>query len=245
MGLFDKLKRLKKAENTEKDIFDTIDKSDWLQVFSACLGKAMVIQNNAGKYVVKNRNWSVDFGQGYIAFGKDKYPVQLIGSESDSSNSWMWGWNNINNFPPQLITLANEMQDKGEEWSLDPLRIPQFDLDDIFNGHTLSIVACGLSKDDYFYYRGPHGGGAVFMAVGNVPREVFRPANISEFADLTVQCIQQYHVDHKIFTESLLQWNRTKYDWDGDTLIAHFSQDLYISFEQSGNCYRITGINTK
>ena len=242
MGLFDKLK---KTENTEKDIFETINKSDWLQVFSACLGKTMVIQNNAGKYVVKDRNWNVDFSQGYIAFGEDKYPVQFIGSESNSSNTWMWGWNNINNFPPQLITLANEMLDKGEEWSLDPLRVPQFDLNDIFNGHTLSIVACGLSKDDYFYYRGPHGGGAVFMAVGNVPREVFRPANISEFANLTVQCIQQYPVDHKIFTESLLQWNRTKYDWDGDTLTAHFSQDLYISFEQSGDYYRITGINTK
>ena len=128
MGFFDKLK---KTENTEKDIFDTINKSDWLQVFSACLGKAMVIQNNAGKYVVKDRNWNVDFSQGYIAFGEDKYPVQFIGSESNSSNSWMWGWNNINNFPSQLITLANEMLDKGEEWSLDPLRVPQFDLNDI------------------------------------------------------------------------------------------------------------------
>ena len=157
----------------------------------------------------------------------------------------MWGWNNINNFPSQLITLANEMLNKGEEWSLDPLRVPQFDLNDVFNGHTLSIVACGLNKDDCFYYRGPHGGGAVFMAVGNVPQEVFQPANISEFANLTVQCIQQYPVDHKIFTESLLQWNRTKYDWDGDTLIAHFGQDLYISFEQSGDYYRITEINTK
>lgn len=88
MGFFDKLK---KTENTEKDIFETINKSDWLQVFSAYLGKAMVIQNNAGKYVVKDRNWNVDFGQGYIAFGEDKYPVQFIGSESNSSNSWMWG----------------------------------------------------------------------------------------------------------------------------------------------------------
>ena len=83
------------------------------------------------------------------------------------------------------------------------------------------------------------------MAVGNVPQEVFQPADISEFANLTVQCIQQYPVDHRIFTESLLQWNRTKYYWDGDTLIAHFSQNLYISFEQSGDYYRITGINTK
>lgn len=243
MGLFDKFK--KTEEKKEANIIDTVNKSDWLQVFSACLGKMMVIQNNASKYVVKNRNWNVDFGQGYIAFGEDKYPVQFLGSESNSSNSWMWGWNNINNFPPQLIELANKTLKKGEEWKLDPLRVLQFDLNDIFNGHTLAIVACGLSEENYFYYRGPHSGGAVFMAISKIPQEVLTPVNISEFANLTVQCIEQYPVDHKIFTESLLQWNRTKFDWDGDTLIAHFGQDLYITFEQSGEYYRITSMNTK
>jgi len=243
MGLFDRLK--KNAETKQNDVMDTIDKSDWLQVFSACLGKAMVIQNNAAKYVVRDRNWNVDFSQGYIAFGEDKYPVQFIGSESSSSNTWMWGWNNINNFSEKIIALSNEALIKGKEWNLEPLRVPKFDLNDVFNGHNLSIVACGISKDNYFYYRGPHDGGAIFMAVGNVPKEVYMPVNIIEFADLTVQCIQQYPIDHKIFVESLLQWNGTKYDWDKDTLVAHFQQNLHISFEQSGEYYRIAAINTK
>lgn len=243
MGLFDK--RKKNDITNEVLVLDTIDKSDWLKVFSACLGKMMVIQNNASKFVVKDRNWNVDFAQGYIAFGEDRYPVQFIGSESSNSNTWMWGWNNVNNFPENLISLSNEVLNKGEEWNLDPLRLAQFDLNDIFNGHNLSIVACGISKDNYFYYRGPHSGGAVFMAVGNVPSEVNAPVNISEFANLTMQCIQQYPIDHKIFVESLLQWNKTKFDWDKDTLIAHFTQDLYISFEQSGEYYRITEMNTR
>ena len=243
MGLFDRLK--KNVEIKQNDVMDTIDKSDWLQVFSACLGKMMVIQNNAAKYVVRDRNWNVDFSQGYIAFGEDKYPVQFIGSESSSSNTWMWGWNNINHFPEKLIALSDEALKNGKEWNLDPLRVPQFDLNDVFNGHNLSIVACGISKDNYCYYRGPHDGGAVFMAVGNVPKEVYSPVNISEFADLTVRCIQQYPIDHKIFVESLLQWNGTKYDWDKDTLVAHFQQNLHISFEQSGEFYRIAAINTK
>lgn len=243
MGLFDKIK--KKETVSDIKVIDTINKSDWLKVFSACLGKVMVIQQNAGKYVVKDQNWNVDFSKGIISFGNDTYPVQLIGSESNSSNTWMWGWNNVNNFPESLVSLANEMLSKGDEWELDPLRVPQFDLNDVFNGHNLSIVACGISKDDYFYYRGPHNGGAVFLAVGNVPAEVFAPINISEFANLTMQCVQQFPIDHKIFVESLLQWNRTKYDWEGDVLEAHFQQDLYVTFEQSGEYYRITAMNTK
>ena len=74
MGLFDKLK---KTENTEKDIFETINKSDWLQVFSACLGKSMVIQNNAGKYVVKDRNWNVDFGCTFLQPREETMQYQI------------------------------------------------------------------------------------------------------------------------------------------------------------------------
>lgn len=234
-----------KLFNGKTRVLDAIEKSDWLKVFSACLGKMMVIQNNASQYVVKGRNWNVDFAQGYIAFGDERYPVQFIGSESSNSNTWMWGWNNINNLSSTLLILANEMLEKGSEWELDPLRVEQFDLNDVFNGHNLSIVACGLSDDDYFYYRGPHGEGAVFMAVGNVPLEVFKPVDIQEFANLTVQCIQQFPIDHKIFVESLLEWNKTNYEWNDNVLVAHFLQDLFLTFEKNGEYERITAINTK
>ena len=243
MGLFDKFKK-KDTRNAQSESADIPCSDGWINVFSACLGKAMVIQQNAAKYVVKGRNWNVDFSKGTISFGDDAYPVQFIGSESGSSNTWMWGWNNINHFPESVISLANEMLAKGEEWNLDPLKVPNFALNDMLNGHTLSIVACGISKDNYFYYRGPHSGGAVLLAVGNVPTEVYTPVNIGEFANLTMQCIQQYPVDHKIFAESLLQWNKTSYDWDGDTLVAHFQQDLYITFGQNGEHYCITSMRT-
>ena len=33
----------------------------WNEIFSANLGKIMAIQTACAKYVVKNRNWNVDF----------------------------------------------------------------------------------------------------------------------------------------------------------------------------------------
>lgn len=240
MGLFDLFKKKEEKIN----VIDTIDKSDWLQVFSYCLGKMMVIQNNASEYVVKNQNWNVDFSKGMIAFENDEYPVQFIGSESNISNTWNWGWNNINKFQDSILILANETLVNGFEFNLNALKLAQFELDEIYNGHHLSIVACGLSKDDYFYYRGPHDKGAVLMAVGNLPKEVFSPINLTEFINLTMQCIHQFTIDHKIFVEALLEWNKTSYTWKKDGLIAHFNQDLYISFEKVNDLYRITQINT-
>lgn len=223
-------------------ILDNIDKSSWLKVFSACLGKMIVIQNNANKYVVKGRDWGVNFSEGWIAFGDDLYPVQFIGSEATSSNTWMWGWNNINNFPEEQIRLPMEILKKGEDWNLRPLKEKEFDLTDMFNGHNLAIVACGISEDNYFYYRGPHDGGAILMGIGNVPEEVYEPVPLSEFAALTMQCIRQYPLDQKIFIESFLEWNKTGYDWNGDTVTAHFDQDLHIRFEDMDGRYVITEI---
>ena len=42
-------------------------KSDWLDVFSVCLGKMYVIQSAVGKTVIGDSDWEVDFEHGLIS----------------------------------------------------------------------------------------------------------------------------------------------------------------------------------
>lgn len=105
------------------------------------------------------------------------------------------------------------------------------------------IVTCGL-VDKYCYYRGPHSGGAIFVAFSGVPDSVFASIDVQKFVSITTQCIQQFHIDHKIFVEGFLSWNNTQYEWDNQTLLAHFQQDLKIEFEQVNNFWRICAMNT-
>ena len=255
MGLFDMFKKKDavKKESAKapavdrKTIFDTdypLDKSDWKQVFSACLGPAMVIQNACAELVVKNRNWNVDLGKGILAFDNDTYPVQFIGSEASQSDSWMWGWNNINGFDDKILTFVREVHAIGEAWSLEPLTTKSFAMTDELYGHTLAMVACGITKGKYCYYRGPHAGGAIMMAFSGIADTVFNPVDMQNFISTTMNCIQQFEVNHKIFVESFLIWNGTSYEWNGDKLIAHFVQDLEISFERAGDVLRISGIKS-
>ena len=58
-----------------------IDTGNWFQVFSACLGKMIAIQTACSEQVVKGQDWNVDFSEGVILFGNQKYPLQFIGSE--------------------------------------------------------------------------------------------------------------------------------------------------------------------
>ena len=221
-----------------------IDTGNWFQVFSACLGKMMAIQTACGEIVVKGQDWNVDFSEGTIRFGNDAYPIQFIGSESILDNTWLWGWENINGFSEEIIQLARHTREEGERLGLEPLTTAEFTLNDTYHGHDLSIVTCGLAEQ-YCYYRGPHSGGAIFAAFSGVPDEVFAPADIHRFLSITTQCIQQFHVDHKIFVEGFLSWNHTAYDWKERTLTAHFGQDLKIEFEQTEECLRICSMTNR
>lgn len=247
MGIFGKLKKTEESADRKSTFVGhlDVDLCDWKQVFSACLGKEIAIQNACSELVVKNRNWHVDFSRGIISFGLDEYPIQFIGSEAKSSATWLWGWENINGFPDELIGITNYTREIGQKWGLEPLTVAEQALDDTFNGHNFSIVTCGLTDNQYCYYRGPHDHGAIFVAFSGVPEEVFAPVDMMQFISITTQCIQQFSVDHKIFAESFLLWNGTKYEWNDNQLVAHFSNDVVITFEQVENAVRISGIQSK
>ena len=217
----------------------------WNDVFSANLGKIMAIQTACAKYVVKNRNWNVDFDRGIISFGEDEYPLQFLGSESNSSNTWLWAWENINGFDENIISLAREIKAKGEKLNLEALTTAEIEITDELNGHILSIVACGLADKKYCYYRGPHSGGAIFVAFDGVDEKVFSSVSAKDFVDITIKCIQQFSLNHKIFVESFLEWNKTKYKLQGDIIIADFEKDgkLMIELEKIENSFRIKNIS--
>ena len=217
----------------------------WNEIFSANLGKIMAIQIACAEYVVKNRDWNVDFDRGIISFGNDEYPLQFLGSEATSSNTWLWAWENINGFDENIISLAREIKAKGEKLNLEALTTAEIEITDELNGHILSIVACGLANKKYCYYRGPHSGGAIFVAFDGVDERVFAPINAKDFADIVVNSIQQFPLNHKLFVESFLEWNKTKYKWQGNLIIADFKKDgeLKIEFEKIENGFRIVNIS--
>ena len=217
----------------------------WNDMFSANLGKIMAIQTACAKYVVKNRDWNVNFDRGIISFGNDEYPLQFLGSEANSSNTWLWAWKNINGFDENIISLAREIKAKGEKLNLEALTTAEIEITDELNGHILSIVACGLADKKYCYYRGPHSDGAIFVAFDGVDERVFAPINAKDFADIVVNSIQQFPLNHKLFVESFLEWNKTKYKWQGNLIIADFKKDgeLKIEFEKIENGFRIVNIS--
>ena len=131
----------------------------------------MANRSNYYPRTLRLQSWEVQ--RGIISFGEDEYPLQFLGSESNSSNTWLWAWENINGFDENIISLAREIKAKGEKLNLEALTTAEIEITDELNGHILSIVACGLADKKYCYYRGPHSGGAIFVAFDGVDERIF------------------------------------------------------------------------
>ena len=219
------------------------DKSKFINLLSASLGRAMAIQTAASDIVVKEQDWNIDFEAGLIKFGSDTYKFSFLGSESEHSNTWMWGFNNINGFDESLLEVAKNAKIKGEIWGVSELVTEQFELTDAINGHTLATVACGLSEQNLFYYRCPYDDGAAFIAVLGAPEDVFASlVNAHKVAEILIGCIERFELEHKILIESFLAANGTPYERDGDVLVAHFDQDMRVEFERVSEIYRVKAL---
>lgn len=221
-----------------------IDRSNWIDVFSATLGPMWCIQNAFGESVAKNKEWTVEFEKKTLTLGEDCYPIQFIGNESKERKNWLWGWKNISHFDDDLLRLANETKEWGEKAHLEPLTEECFLLNEYFGGHTLSMVTCGISKKKYAYYACPHEKGAAFVAVSGLPEEIFAPINPQQFADVTTKALKTFVFNHVIFVESLLKWNGADYHWEGNDILARFEDLIHISFEDFADGKRIKRIKS-
>lgn len=214
-----------------------VDKSNWSKLFSACVGKATLLQKRAFKLLVEGSNWQVDFDSGKIYFNGREFDMQFIGSESFSSNTWLWGYENINGFDERLLELANKAREFGEKFGLSAFSTPQFELDENFNGHTISMVLCA-AFDEQNYYRIGYEGGAAYVAF----REdvVFEePVLANELLGTVNECISSYELDHKIFIKGLLLSCDMKFSESPNEIVAN-KNELSFKFDELNRLVNIS-----
>lgn len=214
-----------------------IDKSNWRELLSACVGKATLLQKRVFKLLVEGSNWQVDFDSGKIYFDEREFDMQFIGSESFSSNTWLWGYKNINGFDERLLELANKAHEFGEKFGLSAFSTPQFELDEDFNGHTISMVAC-TAFDEQNYYRIEYEGGAAYVAFRT--DVVFEePVLANELLSVVNECLSTYELDHKILVKGLLLSCDMKFSESPNEIVAN-KNELSFKFDELNRLINIS-----
>lgn len=157
---------------------------------AASFGKQMRLMDLVGKL-----DWDLDLDTGILSFeGRFQFPVQLLGTESEQSSTWLWAWANPSIANPAVLTQAEQFRAYGAQYGVTEFTEAQVPLNGV-NGHTLCLVAAGLCGADA-YYRGPYDGGAAYMLLQAPelrPREELTPVG---FIHLFAEFIRAFPVHH-------------------------------------------------
>ena len=206
-------------------------RNDFRSVLSACIGGALAIKRAASKVIYAD--WEIDFSQASVYFGSNRYPLQFIGSVAKANNSWNWGWNNINEFREDILDLARKSAQTAKVLGLQELSEPVIICDELRTPANLAIVAIALSQGNYTYLAAEHETGAAFVAVADLPEEVFAPVDAQEFAQIVQIAIDGADLSHKDLLDGLAAWNGNELEWvNARTLVVHLDHDVRFELDE-------------
>ncbi|MEP6928759.1 MAG: DUF6882 domain-containing protein [Flavobacterium sp.] len=168
MGILNNLFGKKKTENVLKS--NTINnqkhfknENDFLEKFGAV---ALEKQRNLFD-VTGGLSWNVDMDKEEITFGDDlTFPMQVLGSFSHSSETWLWIWDNkAGGYPESVMKQALLLKQYGEENNIDLLKVGKFDAvqNDL---HLIGMIATVVFNSSG-YYLGDYGQGTMVVTIKN------------------------------------------------------------------------------
>lgn len=188
------------------------------------------------------RGWGVDLGAGQATFGDDLcFPIQLLGTESDGDNSWLWGWaNQASNLPAALLKSGEDLKALGEELNIAELKERSYSTN-VADGHAIAMVASVLNPLSC-YYRGPYDGGALYFLLNDLPPQITAPVSPQQAVSVISQVISVFDVDHRLMITAFLTAQGYAVS-ETEALISAVTEagDLTFAFDAEGRLADING----
>lgn len=191
--------------------------------------------------VIGNNSWDVDMSKGEIAFGPNlSFPIQVLGTISHSSESWLWAWANTQSgLPENIIRQSLELKKYGEENEIDVLRKSSFEsgIDDL---HLIGIIASGMFNSTA-YYIADYGQGAMIVTLKSDKIDRARKENHHRILTVFPRLISQFDMNHKRALTNYLQAKGYSTNEEGNKLIGTKGTNNIIA--EFDNSFRLTKLN--
>ncbi|HEX3771565.1 MAG TPA: hypothetical protein VHV30_11895 [Polyangiaceae bacterium] len=191
--------------------------------------------------LIGNRRWDFDMDTGVLTFGGEiAWKTQILGTESQSTGTWLWAWANAaSNIPPGLVASAKLLAEKGKEWGIPELTERERRRDGRFNGHAVAMIACQLAGGAS-YYRGPYDGGAIYLLItdASFPRATDDPQALAALFPKAISVMPFHH--RNAFLSYVRQQGWTvKQDETRSSVLVEGKPAVALTFDRLG---RLTGI---
>jgi histone H3/H4 len=172
-------------------------------LLSTAVGSSCARQLALGDFL-GTRNWSVDIDAGTVQFGKDlQYPMQLLGTESNGDDSWLWAWaNQASPFPDAHLQHCLKLRDIGTKKKIPEFAERSFPLS-IASGYEIGTVASAL-LGNAFYYRAPHNHGALVFTIQDLPAELLQRAPIERVVRVIQEVVDNFDINAQAMCQQFL-----------------------------------------
>ena len=208
MGIFNKLfkkneekiEAIIKQENISKHF---TSENDFLEKFGAA---ALEKQRNLYD-VTGGLSWNVDMDKEEITFGDHlTFPMQVLGSFSHSSETWLWIWENkAGGYAESVMKQALLLKKYGEENNIDLLTVGKFDAveNDL---HLIGMIAVEMFNGSG-YYLGNYGQGTMVVTIKSDIIDKVESEELARILTVFPELISTFEIqNHKnAFTNYLTQ----------------------------------------
>ncbi|MCE3228136.1 MAG: hypothetical protein K0S32_2687 [Bacteroidetes bacterium] len=204
-------------------------------------GIAWEKQNELYK-VIGDNNWNVDIKKGEISFGPDNnFPIQILGTFSHSSQTWLWAWANTKSgLPDSLIKHSLELKKYGETNGISLLQNDQFDAgkSDL---HLIGMIASGMFRSSG-YYVADYGQGAMVVTIKSDKVDKNRDDSHHAIILTFPQLISEFEMNHKsALANYLLAKNYTVTDKAKGLSATRNGQTITAEFDESSRLTKLNG----
>jgi len=207
MGILGNLFGKKKTQNILDSPLQNekyfLNENDFLEKFGAL---ALEKQRNLFS-VTEGLSWNVDMDKEEITFGDNlTFPMQVLGSFSHSSETWLWIWENkAGGYAESVMKQALLLKEYGEEHGIDLLTTGKFDAveNDL---HLIGMIAVEMFNSSG-YYLGNYGQGTMVVTIKSDIIDKSQSEELSRILTVFPQLISTFEIqDHKnAFTNYLSQ----------------------------------------
>jgi hypothetical protein len=185
----------------------------------------------------------LDLDEGVARFSPSLVlPVQVLGTESDNSFTWLWAWaEEQTEMPERLIRSSREMQRWLEQQDLRELAAPSLDLDRA-DGTLLSCIATEVCRASAFY-RDSYEGGALFLLLMSDQIDRQPGFTLAELAGSLLDLGSRYPFDHRSALAAYLRSRGRSLEERTDALQAQLAtgEQLSVEFNADGSVRSING----
>jgi hypothetical protein len=215
----------------------------YLNWLSRDMGVAIIRQTKFGELIGDAPSWDADMGRGAISFNGRELPASFLGSESYSSNTWLWGWVNVNEYAEHIYKDSEIFYQHCMMQQMNELKGAELPLTELINGHALASMAAVANEARVCYYKAPYNGGAAFLLVKDIPDEVFAPIPTPFAATVICQSIDAFPLNHRYLVDGIMEVYAKSTQSDENTVSGTFFDGgvLSVAFDESGRIVNIKG----